>query len=68
MSDLREAIDTLPRYVVVVQPAQGWTKEHGRESQPVIHEAVLLADVRGAVGDGDKHVPRLRAEMEGLEP
>lgn len=41
----REQLEALPRYILMLQPPDGWTKERGRSSEPVAHEAVKLADV-----------------------
>lgn len=38
--------DDLPRYIVLVQAPEGWTSAKGHASEPKMHEAVLLADVR----------------------
>lgn len=45
MSDPRAAIEALPRFILVTQDRGGWTKERGRESEPQLNDAVLLADV-----------------------
>jgi hypothetical protein len=41
----REELEALPRYILMLQPPDGWTKERGRTSEPVAHEVVKLADV-----------------------
>lgn len=43
------AVDALPRYVILIQGADGWTADRGHTVVPVMHEAVLLA-VRRALG------------------
>lgn len=45
MADLRAHVEALPRFVLVTQDREGWTKAKGRASDPVMNEVVLLADV-----------------------
>jgi hypothetical protein len=42
---MRQQIEALPRYILMLQPPDGWTKERGRSSEPVAHEAVKLSEV-----------------------
>jgi len=45
----RERIEALPRFALILQDRAGWTRDRGHEAEPVLVEAVVLADVLAAV-------------------
>lgn len=49
-----EELEALPRYIVLIQDAEGWTEERGHRTEPMMHSAVLLEDVKTLLEDAEE--------------